>query len=89
MNVQDARHWCVTSIILVTLEYEIKRMEVPSQPSQIIQETLSWKYPVQKGAGRVAQVVEPLPNKLQALSFTPSNSKKNAAMYNFSLVLNY
>jgi hypothetical protein len=38
--------------------------------------TLSQKYPIQKRAGRVAQIVESLPIKHEALSSNPSAAKK-------------
>jgi hypothetical protein len=43
---------------------EIRRIAVGGQPRQIVLETLSQKYPEQKRAGGVAQMVEHLPNKL-------------------------
>jgi hypothetical protein len=46
---------------------------VPSQ--QIVLEILSQKYSTQKGAGRVAQVVD-LPGKCEALSSNPIPAKK-------------
>jgi hypothetical protein len=45
--------------ILATQEAEIRRIEVQSQPRQIVQETLSQKNPLQRGAGGVAQSVGP------------------------------
>jgi hypothetical protein len=39
-----------------------------SKPAQIVQESLSWKYPTQKRVGRVTQMIELLPNKCEALS---------------------
>jgi hypothetical protein len=39
---------------LATHEKEIRRIEVQSQPGQIVHEALSQKYATQKGAGRVA-----------------------------------
>jgi hypothetical protein len=41
-------------VILATQDAEIKRIEVRSQPGQIIHETLSRKNPSQKRAGGVA-----------------------------------
>jgi hypothetical protein len=35
-------------IILATWEAEIRRIEIQSQPRQIVQETLSQKHPTQK-----------------------------------------
>jgi hypothetical protein len=45
----------LTSVILATQEAEIREIEVPSQPGQIVHETLSQKNPSQKRAGGVAQ----------------------------------
>jgi hypothetical protein len=42
---------------------------------QIVCETLSWKYPIQKRAGRVAGVVECLPTKHKALNSSSSITK--------------
>jgi hypothetical protein len=39
----------VTPVILATQEVEIRRIAVQSQPSQIVQKTLSQKIPSQKG----------------------------------------
>jgi hypothetical protein len=49
---------------------------VQSQPGQINSlKTLSEKYPIQKSAGGVAQVVEILPSKCEARSSKPSAAK--------------
>jgi hypothetical protein len=48
-------------VILAAEEAEIRRIAVGSQPSQIVQETLSQKNPKQNRSGRVAQMVERLP----------------------------
>jgi hypothetical protein len=48
---------------------------VQNQPEQIVQETLSEKYPTQKRAGGVAQVVECLPSQHEALSSNPCTTK--------------
>jgi hypothetical protein len=55
-------------VILATQEAEIRRLMVQSQLGQIACETLSWKYPTQKWAGRVVQVVECLPSNHEAPS---------------------
>jgi hypothetical protein len=39
-------------------EAKIRRIKVQGQPEQIVQETLSRKYPTQKRTGGMAQVVE-------------------------------
>jgi hypothetical protein len=54
---------------------DIRRTMVQSQPRQIVPETLSQKYPSQKGSGVVAQVLEHLPSKHEALSTNPSVTK--------------
>jgi hypothetical protein len=47
----------LTPAILATQEAQIRRMEVRSQPGQIVYETLSGKNSSQKRAGGVAQGV--------------------------------
>jgi hypothetical protein len=44
-----ARRQWLTPVILATQEAEIRRIVVPSQPGQIVHQTLSLKYPTQKG----------------------------------------
>jgi hypothetical protein len=66
-------------IILTTQEAEIRRIEVQSQPRQIVCETLSQKYLTQNRAGGMDQVVEHLPSKPEALSSNP-NTKKREVM---------
>jgi hypothetical protein len=61
------RQW-LTPVILATQDAETRRMEVRSQSGQIVCETLSWKNPLQKWAGRVAQDVVP--------EFKPLDCKK-------------
>jgi hypothetical protein len=51
----------LTPVILASWEAEIRRMQVRSQPQQIVCKTLSQKHPTQKRAGRVVPVVECLP----------------------------
>jgi hypothetical protein len=45
--------------ILATQEAEIRRIEVPSQPGEIVRQILSHKNSSQKRAGGVAQGVDP------------------------------
>jgi hypothetical protein len=47
----------LTPVILASWEAEIRRMQVRSQPQQIVCKTLSQKHPTQKRAGRVVPVV--------------------------------
>jgi hypothetical protein len=63
-------------VILITQEAEIRRTEVQSQLGQVVHETLPRKYPTQKRASRVAQVVEDLPSKHEALSSVPPKKTK-------------
>jgi hypothetical protein len=51
-------------------------LKFTAQPKQTVWETVSWKYPVQKGAGRVAQGIDYLPSKHVALSSIPSTIKR-------------
>jgi hypothetical protein len=51
-----------------TQEANIRRIMVQSQLGQIVYKTLSPKYPISKRAVGVAQVVERLPSKHEALS---------------------
>jgi hypothetical protein len=48
-NTTSARHQWLMPAILATLEAEIRRTKVLSQPGQIVQETLSRKYLTKKG----------------------------------------
>jgi hypothetical protein len=57
-----ARRWWVMSLILVTREAEIRRIEVHSQCRQVVHKYPSQKCPTEKRIGRVAQVVECLPS---------------------------
>jgi hypothetical protein len=66
-------------VILAAQEAEIRRIVVQSQPRQIVHETLSQKYSSQNRAGGVAQVVEHLLRKHEALS---AKGKKKKTRYN-------
>jgi hypothetical protein len=55
-------------VIPATLEAEIRRIMVQSQPRQIVHKTLSQKYPTQNRAGGVAQSIGP--------QFKPQYQKK-------------
>jgi hypothetical protein len=55
-------------VILATQEAEIRRITVQSQPGQIVRNTLSRKYPAQKGLAKWL--------KVKALSSSPSTAKK-------------
>jgi hypothetical protein len=71
-----AEHLWLTPVIPATQEAQIRRTEVRSQPRQTVYKTLLRKYPTEKRAGRVAQVVEPLPNKHEALNSHRTVPKK-------------
>jgi hypothetical protein len=68
--------WWITPVILASQEAEIRRIVVQGPPRQIVQETLSQKYSTQKKAGGVAQVVECLPNKCEAVISNPSPARR-------------
>jgi hypothetical protein len=74
-RVNCAGHRWLMPAILATQEPKIKRITVQSQTWQIACESLSWKYPTQKRAGGVVQVVEHLPSKCEALSSNPITAK--------------
>jgi hypothetical protein len=63
-----------TPVILATQEVEIRRIAVQGQPGQIVQETHLQNN--QRKARDVAQVVQCLPSKLEALSSMTSTIKK-------------
>jgi putative copper export protein len=67
-----------TLLILATQEAEIRRIPVQSQHRQTVPMTLSWKYPIQKRAGRVTYVVEHLVSmKLWVQTSVPPKKGKN------------
>jgi hypothetical protein len=57
-------------------ETAIRRIMVRSQLRQIGHKSLCAKYSTQKRDGKVAQMVESLPNKHEALSSNPNIEKK-------------
>jgi hypothetical protein len=66
----------LTPISLATQEAKIRMTAVPAQPVQIVHESLSRKYPTQSKAGGVAQMIEHLASKCEALSSKTSITKK-------------
>jgi hypothetical protein len=76
-----ARSWWLTPVILATQDVEIRGIRVQSQPRQIDHEILSQKYP-RKNSG-VAQVIECLPSKCEALSSNPSTKKKKKSVLSY------
>jgi hypothetical protein len=76
-------------VILATQEAEIRRIVVPSQFRQIVYDTLSQTNPSQKKADGVAQAVECLPSKHEAVSSNPRAAKKKKRFnYNLMITLN-
>jgi hypothetical protein len=68
-------------VILATQEAKIRRITVQSQPGKVVWKTLSQQYSTRKSAGGVAQVVEHLPSKCEALSSNPILPKKFFEVY--------
>jgi hypothetical protein len=62
--------WWLRPIILAILEVKIRRIEVRSQPRQIVHETLSANYQSQKGLAEWL--------KVKALSSSPITEKKKS-----------
>jgi hypothetical protein len=56
---------------LLLRRQRLERSWFEASPGQIVWETLSQKTPKQKRASRMAQVVEYLPSKLEALNSNP------------------
>jgi hypothetical protein len=63
-------------IILATQEAGTRRIVVQSQPRQIVCKTLPQKTHHKKRTGRVAQVVEHLPRKYEALNSNPGDKER-------------
>jgi hypothetical protein len=59
-----------------TQEAGIRRIRIWSQSGQIVQDTLSQKYPTQTRGSRMAQVAERLHRKCEALRSNLSTAKK-------------
>jgi hypothetical protein len=78
-NIQGYLQWFM-SVILATQEAENRRIGVQGQPRQIVQETLSQKYPTHKRTSGVTQAVEQLPSKHEALSSNSSTTKKKESL---------
>jgi hypothetical protein len=75
---KDAGCWWHMPVILAVQETEIRRIAIQSQPGVIVRETLTRKYTTQKRTGRVAQVIQCLSSKPEALSSKPQyHQKKN------------
>jgi hypothetical protein len=66
-------HQWLTLVILATQETEIQRIMVQGQSGQ----DPIWKYLKQKRVYRVVQVIEHLPSQCEALSSSPSTTKKS------------
>jgi hypothetical protein len=72
-NLPSQAPW-LTPVIPPTQEAEIRRIVLQSQTGQIVCETLSQINSTQNWAGRVAQGVESLPSRCEALSSNPSTA---------------
>jgi hypothetical protein len=70
-------HRWLMPVILAIQEEKIRRITVRGQSRQVVHEMLSQKYSTYKRAGKVAQVVESLPSKCEALVQTPIPPKRN------------
>jgi hypothetical protein len=70
-------HWWLMLILLATQQAEIRRTEVRGQPMYIVCGTLSQNTQhIKKRAGGVAQEVQHLPSKYEALNSNPNMTKK-------------
>jgi hypothetical protein len=73
-------------VILATWEVEIRKITVPSQPQNIVPETLPRKYPRPKKGHRVTQLIEHLPRKHETPSSNPSATKKKKKKLSYNPV---
>jgi hypothetical protein len=62
--------------MMATQEAEIRWITFRGQSMYRVQEILSWKYPAQNRAGRVAEVVECLPRNHELLCSNPNTTKQ-------------
>jgi hypothetical protein len=70
------------TVFLTTQEAMIRKMEVQSQPRQIVRATLSRKDPSQRRAGGVAQGVGLRSNPIPPI---PRTQKKKASPFNIDV----
>jgi hypothetical protein len=66
-------HWWIMSVILATWEFEMQRIMVWGQPKPVVSETLCPKITTATQTGGMAQVVEYLLCKCEALSSNQSH----------------
>jgi hypothetical protein len=74
-------------VIVGTRETEIRKIMIQPQPQQK-SKTLSQKYPTQKRAGGVAQVVDHLPTNMST-EFKPQHCKKKKNIYIYIYIYIY
>jgi hypothetical protein len=79
-----ARLLSLIAVMLATKEAEIRRMEVRSQPGQVVLENLSRKYQHKRGLAewlKCTTLLQHLSSNDEALNSNPSTTKKKKQAY--------